>query len=250
MNGIGGYGFSMLPTVVKNLLIINGLLFLATWSFDVSMGINLRHILGLHYYASPLFEPYQLVTYLFMHGDIAHLFFNMFAVWMFGAQIENAWGPKRFLIYYIITGIGASVLHYAVAYLGILQLESSFTPETFQYVIERGAEIIIYNKNFTDPDWGQLNSFYNSSLVGASGSLFGVLLAFGMMWPNANLYMMFLPIPIKAKYFVAGYGALELINGLQDRPGDNVAHFAHLGGMLFGYLLIKFWQSQAKKRYR
>ncbi len=250
MNGIGGYGFSMLPTVVKNLLIINGLLFLATITFNVSLGIDLTDILGLHYFGSELFEPYQLVSYMFMHGGIAHLFFNMFAVWMFGAQIENAWGPKRFLIYYIITGIGASLLHYGIVHVGILQLEAEMSADAIEYVKQNGAQLVLTGRNFVDPDMGQLNLYYNTALVGASGSLFGVLLAFGMMWPNANLYMMFLPIPIKAKYFVAGYGALELINGLQDRPGDNVAHFAHLGGMLFGYLLIKFWQNQAKKRYR
>ena len=161
MQGFGRQGFSMLPTVVKNLIIINGLLFLATISFHASMNIDLRDILGMHYFKSSLFEPYQIVTYMFMHGDISHIFFNMFAVWMFGSQIENAWGPKRFLIFYIITGIGASLLHYAIAFIGIQQIKAGMTPETFQYVIEKGAELSLQNKNFTDPDWGQLNSFYN-----------------------------------------------------------------------------------------
>lgn len=250
MQGFGSYGFSILPPVVKNLVIINGLLFLATISFNVSFGIDLTEILGLHYFKSKLFEPYQIVTYMFMHGGIAHLFFNMFAIWMFGSQIENAWGPKRFLIYYLITGIGASLIHYGIVAVGIHQLESVMPDYNVQLVINEGADILLSGKNYVDENMNQLNLFYNVGLVGASGSLFGLLLAFGMMYPNANLYMMFIPVPIKAKYFVAGYGALELINGIQNRPGDNVAHFAHLGGMLFGYILIKFWQNQAKNRFR
>lgn len=239
----------MLPTVVKNLLIINGLMFLATLSFNVSLGIDLTNTLGLHYFESSLFEPYQLVSYMFMHGGISHLFFNMFAVWMFGSQIENAWGPKRFLIYYLITGIGASLLHYGIVYFQISNLESMMTPEAIEYVKNSGADIFVTGRNYIDPNMGSLNALYNTGLVGASGSLFGVLLAFGMMFPNTSLYMMFIPVPIKAKYFVAGYGLLELINGIQQRPGDNVAHFAHLGGMLFGYLLIKYWQKNANRNY-
>ena len=246
---MGSQGFSMLPPVVKNLLIINGLLFLATVTFNLSLDIDLTNILGLHYFESPLFEPYQLVTYMFMHGGLSHLFFNMFAVWMFGSQIENAWGPKRFLIYYLITGIGASLLHYGIVYFEIMNLESMMTPSAIEYVIKGGADLIVSGRNYVDPNMGELNALYNTGLVGASGSLFGFLLAFGMLFPNTSLYMMFIPVPIKAKYFVAGYGALELINGIQQRPGDNVAHFAHLGGMLFGYLLIKYWQKNEKTKH-
>ena len=249
MQGLGSQGFSMLPPVVKNLLIINGLLFLATVSFEMSLGIDLTNMLGLHYFESELFEPYQLVSYMFMHGGISHLFFNMFAVWMFGSQIENAWGPKRFLVYYLITGIGASLLHYGIVYFEIMNLESMMTPSAIEYVMKGGADLIVSGRNYVDPNMGKLNALYNTGLVGASGSLFGVLLAFGMLFPNTSLYMMFIPVPIKAKYFVAGYGVLELINGIQQRPGDNVAHFAHLGGMLFGYLLIKYWQKNAKTKH-
>ena len=249
MQGLGGQGFSMLPPVVKNLLIISGLMFLATLSFNVSLNIDLSNTLGLHYFESELFAPYQLITYMFMHGGISHLFFNMFAVWMFGSQIENAWGQKRFLIYYLITGIGASLLHYGIVYFEIVHLEGLMTPEAIAYVKQGGADLIVTGRNYVDPNMGNLNALYNTGLVGASGSLFGVLLAFGMLYPNTALYMMFIPIPIKAKYFVAGYGALELINGIQQRPGDNVAHFAHLGGMLFGFLLIKYWQRNAKRKY-
>lgn len=238
--------FSFLPPVVKNLIIINALMFLATISFSVTFNIDLRSSLGLHYFSSELFEPYQLITYMFMHGSFGHLFFNMFAVWMFGSAIENAWGPKRFLVYYLLTGIGASLLHYAVVYFEISQLEAIMSEDAISYVRAHGAALIENHKNFVDPDMASLNGLYNTSLVGASGSLFGILLAFGMLFPNALLFMLFLPIPIKAKYFVALYGAMELFSGLQNNPGDNVAHFAHLGGMLFGFILIRYWKSNSR----
>jgi membrane associated rhomboid family serine protease len=234
-------GFSLLPLVVKNLLIINGLFFLAKFSMQ-SLGINLDHILGMHYYKSPLFESYQIVSYLFMHGNFSHLFFNMFAIWMFGTAVENIWGPKRFLYFYLITGFGAAILHYAVVHIQVMQLEAMLSPEEISIVIRDGADAFLQRKNFIDPDLAQLNLLYNTPIVGASGALFGILLAFGMMFPNTELFLLFIPFPIKAKYFVAGYGIMELISGLQNSPGDNVAHFAHLGGMLFGYILIKFWQ--------
>jgi membrane associated rhomboid family serine protease len=246
MNYQSPRGFSLLPPVVKNLIIINILMFLATISFNVTFDIDLRDTLGLHYFGSELFEPYQLITYMFMHGNFGHLFFNMFAVWMFGSSIENAWGPKRFLVYYLITGIGASLLHYLIVFFEIQQVTGGMSAESIDYVMQHGATLMDQGKYFTDPDMFQLNMLMNQSLVGASGSLFGILLAFGMMFPNALLFLIFIPIPIKAKYFVAIYGALELISGLQNSPGDNVAHFAHLGGMLFGYILIRFWRSNSR----
>lgn len=183
-----------------------------------------------------------------MHGDIAHLFFNMFALWMFGSAIENMWGPKRFLIYYLITGIGASLLHYGINYFEIQHLISTLDAQEVNLVMEKGADVISSGHNYVDEGIRKLNALYNGPLVGASGSLFGILLAFGMLLPETSLYMMFIPVPIKAKYFVAGYGALELINGIQNNPDDNIAHFAHLGGMLFGFLLIKFWRARKEIR--
>jgi len=246
MNGLSPSGFQVLPPVVKNLLIINGIMLLATYSMGISMDLDLKNTLGLHYFSSDLFEPYQLITYMFMHGDITHLFFNMFALWMFGSVIENVWGPKRFIIYYIITGIGASLLHYGINYFEIQQLLSVMDPQEVNIVMEKGADVISSGHNYVTVSMNKLNSLYNAPLVGASGSLFGILLAFGMLFPETSLYMMFIPIPIKAKYFVAGYGALELINGFQNNPNDNVAHFAHLGGMLFGFLLIKYWKYKSE----
>lgn len=238
-------GFNILPTIVKNLLIINGLFFLAKLTLGATFGIDLDHMLGMHYFKSPLFEPYQIVTYLFMHGNLSHLFFNMFAVWMFGSAIENVWGPKKFTIFYLITGFGAAILHYMVVQFQVMQVEAILDAEDISLVIKEGANALRQGKNFIDPDLAHLNLLYNTPIVGASGALFGLLLAFGMMFPNTELFLMFIPIPIKAKYFVAGYGLIELFSGLRNAPGDNVAHFAHLGGMLFGYLLIKYWQSNS-----
>jgi len=234
-------GFRILPPVVKNLLIINGLFFLGMIS--LSSMINLNDILGLHYPVSPLFKPHQLVTYMFMHGGFGHILFNMFALWMFGNALENVWGPKRFLVYYMITGIGAGLLHLLVMYIQVSNLEAKIDSETIAMVREQGYQIFAEGKNYADPILGKLNALYNSTTVGASGAVFGILLGFGMLFPNSIIYLYF-AIPIKAKYFVMGYGALELIMGFSNNPNDNVAHFAHLGGMIFGYILIMYWKKK------
>lgn len=270
-------GFSILPPVVKNLIIINGLMFLATIALS-NIGIDLIEKFGLHYFGAEKFRPFQLITYMFMHGGIAHIFFNMFAVWMFGNAIENLWGGSKFLAYYIITGLGAAFTHYAVVHFqmqptidfihqfvanpDIDALASFFDSEHFRVT---STEILQNFNAFRE----QYNSLLRSSnneqaldlsvnyllqykqdflnahvVVGASGSLFGVLLAFGMMFPNQHIYLMFFPFPIKAKWFVMAYGAIELFSGIRQNPEDNVAHFAHLGGMLFGFILIKLWHQK------
>lgn len=234
-------GFRLLPPVVKNLLIINGLLFLATITF--SQQFDLTDYLGLHYFKSPDFKPHQFITYMFMHGGFAHIFFNMFALWMFGNALENVWGGKRFLIYYMITGIGAGLLHLLVLYIQATRIEAGLDSETISYVATKGHELLQEGRNFADPSLGNLNMLYNSTTVGASGAVFGILLGFGMLFPNALIYLFF-AIPIKAKYFVMMYGAIELYAGIANNPGDNVAHFAHLGGMIFGYVLIKYWHKK------
>jgi membrane associated rhomboid family serine protease len=240
--------FKILPPVVKNLLIINGLFFLATWVFESQYKIDLTNYLGLHYFTSEYFRPYQLITYMFMHGGIDHIFFNMFALWMFGNTLENFWGPKRFLIFYMVTGIGAGVIQLLVVYFRLMPLYSQVPPETLNIVMTKGSEILDSGKNFIDPIAAQINLLVNSSTIGASGAIFGVLLAFGMLFPNTLLYVYFL-IPIKAKYFVIVYGAIELYMGISNNSGDNVAHFAHLGGMLFGFVLIKYWQKKSNRFY-
>ncbi|MCX6295683.1 MAG: rhomboid family intramembrane serine protease [Bacteroidetes bacterium] len=239
--------FSSLPLVVKNLLIINGLFFLATLAFS-NQGIDLAEKLGLHYPLSKNFQPYQLVTYMFMHGSFMHLFFNMFALWMFGNTLENLWGSKRFLIYYMITGIGAGLIQIAVTYFRLMPLYSQVSPEILNMVMSEGSDALQNGKNFIDPYAADINVLINTATIGASGAVFGILLAFGMLFPNTMLYVYF-AIPIKAKWFVMIYGAMELFSGIANNPQDNVAHFAHLGGMLFGFILIKYWQKKSNTFY-
>jgi len=237
--------FGGMPVIVKNLLIINGLFFLAKIALEPN--IDLSGILGAFYWKSEHFQPWQIITHMFMHGNFMHIFFNMFALWMFGSAIEQVWGPKRFLEYYLITGLGAFVLHYAVVAWQANALVQEVSPEMLEMVKSEGRSLLMSNRNYTDETLAQLNFAYNIPVVGASGAVFGLLLAFGMMFPNTRLIMLFFPVPIKAKYFVMIFGAIELFSGFANRPGDNVAHFAHLGGMLFGYILIKYW---GKNKFR
>jgi len=236
--------FNILPPVVKNLLIINALLFLATIVLYNSNIIDLTAVFGLHYWKSDDFETWQIISHMFMHGGFFHLFFNMFAVWMFGSQLENLWGSKRFLNYYILTGFGAAFLHFLIIHLQIQQLENNMINNHINLVLEQGNSLLNEGKNYINPEMAKLNKLYNTPVVGASGALFGLLLAFGILFPNALLMFLFFPFPIKAKYFVLIYGIVELYYGLENNPNDNIAHFAHLGGMIFGFLIIKYWQSK------
>ena len=218
-------GFSILPLVVKNLLIINVIFFLATWAAEATWRIDLSQYLGLHYIGASDFRPYQFVTYMFMHGSFAHLFFNMFALWMFGNSIENVWGPKRFLVFYFVCGIGAGLTQELVQHIQFSDLI-----QNYQYVRMGNRSIPV-------------DEYLNMvTTVGASGAVYGILLAFGMMWPNSRIYIYF-AIPVKAKWFVIIYGLIELFSGFSSV--DNVAHFAHLGGMIFGLGLILYWRYKA-----
>ena len=227
-----------IPPVVKNLIIINAIMLFATYILEMK-GIDLTKILGLHYIQSPDFRHYQLVTHMFMHGGLMHLVFNMFALWMFGRVLESVWGPKRFFIFYFVTGLGAAVFYSFVNFVEFHYIASKMLPETVQMVMNQGTELFNQGKNFSDPSAGKLNLLLNVPTVGASGAVFGILLGFGMLFPNTQLMLLFPPIPIKAKYFVLGYGAIELFSGIAN-TGSNVAHFAHLGGMLFGFIMIKY----------
>ncbi|NTW34471.1 MAG: rhomboid family intramembrane serine protease [Bacteroidetes bacterium] len=238
----------MLPPIVKNILIINGLFFLATIAFSSAFKIDLTDTLGMHYFGSEQFRPFQIITYMFMHGSFGHIFFNMFAVWMFGNVLENFWGPKKFLTYYMVTGIGAILIQMFVIYIQVKGVTQYLTFDQINLVLKDGYNILQENKNFSDPYMGKLNLLYNTTTIGASGAVFGVLLAFGMMFPNSLIYVYF-AIPIKAKWFVVIYGAIELYTGISNNPSDNVAHFAHLGGMLFGLILIMYWNKKIKGRY-
>lgn len=236
----GRRGFMGMPPVVLNLIIINALFLLVTVLFQDK--INMYKILGLYYVTSPDFNTWQFVSYMFMHGDFYHLLFNMFALWMFGSIIENVWGPKRFLTFYMVTGIGAGLVQLLVAFFRLQALEGVLTPEQVEFVYSKGPELWAEGKTFTDAAMATMNRIINVPTVGASGAVFGILLAFGMMFPNTMIYVFF-AIPIRAKYFVMLYGAAELYFGVTGTQ-DGIAHFAHLGGMVFGYFLIKYWKKK------
>jgi len=230
-------GFRILPPVIKNLIIINVLFFLATWSFESALHINLEDILGMHYPASSKFYPFQFVTYMFMHGGFSHIFFNMFALWMFGNVLENLWGSKRFLIYYMVTGIGAAIIQVLVTWYQI---------STAQNELLKVMSLDSVNPQLVDNIHNFILMKMDTPVIGASGAVFGLLLAFGMLFPNSLIYVYF-AIPVKAKWFVIIYGLIEIYSGWANRSGDNVAHFAHLGGMIFGYFLIIYWKRKMNR---
>lgn len=276
-------GFQVLPPVVKNLIIIN-VLMAAIQMVLGSRNIDLADYLGLHYWRSWYFRPWQYVTHMFMHGSafslnatVMHLFTNMFALWMFGSVLENLWGAKRFLTFYFLCGLGAAACHLAV--LGynfhviegnVLQFYQNPTADQFNRLLQqndwgqfgpfanlnamwqsdpggsyRTDAVSLVNQSlygFTDGASGKhYDGYFDQVTVGASGAVFGILLAFGYLFPNLRLYFYFL-VPVKAKWFVLFYAAFELYSGLRANPGDNVAHFAHLGGMLFGFILLRLWR--------
>ncbi len=245
-------GFSGLTQVVKNLLILNVAMFVIDIALRYTTGFDITRLLGLHYIAAADFKPIQLVTYMFLHGSINHIFFNMFALWMFGTILEQFWGAKRFFIFYMVCGIGAGLVQILVAYIRIQNLSAGLpvehSAEILQKLYSEGGLILMQGKNYADATLGQLNVIINSTTIGASGAVFGLLMAFGMLFPNAYLYIFF-AIPMQAKYFVILYGALELFLGMRNSASDNVAHFAHLGGMIFGFILIMWWRNKGKNRY-
>jgi membrane associated rhomboid family serine protease len=247
MNGFGK-GFFGLPPVVKNIIMLNALMLLAYWAAQSVFGIDLNSLLGLYFPKSEKFMPLQIVTHMFMHGGFWHLFFNMYALFIFGGVLENVWGPKRFFIFYMICGLGAALTHELVIAFQYNHLAESLSPENLQVVLNEGTTYLNQGKVFTDETMHSLQMLLNTPTVGASGAIFGVLLAFGVLFPNTQLMLLFPPIPIRAKYFVMFYGALELYLAVT-QPGSNIAHAAHLGGMLFGYLLIRYWRKTTNTLY-
>jgi membrane associated rhomboid family serine protease len=228
-----------LTPAVKNIMIINVLIYLACF---VVPGLS-ENLTG-YYFASPNFRPWQIVTHMFMHSmsDFTHIFFNMYALYLFGTALENYWGTKKFVIYYMTCGIGAFFLHMGVSYFEIQKMMHALTDrDIYQVMITGLEEGKAYKVQMVD-----LYSAINTGVVGASGAVFGVLLGFGMLFPNTELMLLFPPIPLKAKYFVMIYGAIEFYLAMRQTAGDNVAHYAHLGGMIFGYLLLKYWQKNTK----
>ncbi|MBR1548573.1 MAG: rhomboid family intramembrane serine protease [Prevotella sp.] len=221
-----------LPAMTKNLLIINILAFLATIVLERS-GVDLNALLGLHFFMASDFHIYQFLTYMFLHGGFTHILFNMFALWMFGRVIEQVWGPKKFLFYYICCGVGAGLTQEVVQY--------------GTYVYEHLAEY-----DYVDVSGLRMttDAYINMwTTIGASGAVYGILLAFGMIFPNERLFIIPIPFPIKAKWLVVGYVFIELFSAMGS-SADGVAHMAHLGGMLFGYLLIRYWQQHPDSSQR
>ena len=215
-----------MPTITKNIIIIN-LLFFFGGIVAESYGIDLSDYLGLHFFMVDHFNLVQLFSYMFLHGGFSHLFFNMFAVWMFGRILEETWGPKRFLFYYIACGVGAGLIQEVVQFI---EYEMTLSAHNS---VNIGTAII------------PMDQYLNlMRTVRASGAVYAILLAFGMTYPNQSLFIFPLPFPIKAKFFVAGYALIELYSGFANNPNDNVAHFAHLGGMLFGLLFILYWKKK------
>lgn len=269
-------GFNVLPTVVKNLIIINAIIYFAQFVMG-GFGIDLVDLMGLHYWKSEYFGVWQFVTHMFLHGSLGHIFMNMFALWMFGSILENVWGPKKFLTFYLLCGLGAAVLHMGVVGYQFSSIESAFsayqnnpTSESLQYFqsvlnkmtgatlnISPGAyanstEIVksLHNElyGYTFQSGKHMAGLFDSATIGASGAVFGVLFAFGFLFPNTLLYIYFL-VPIKAKYVVAAYALIELFAGIQNSAGDNVAHFAHLGGMLVAFIILKIWKNDRRNFY-
>jgi len=263
-------GFRLLPLVVKNLLIINGLVYLAQVTLENVWQIDMADFLGLHYFGSERFQVYQFVTYMFLHGSFSHVFLNMFALWMFGYLLENVWGPRRFLTFYMVTGIGAASVQMLVSWWDISAIQAAAEAYASQPSLDG---FILFVKDHFPLYYGQVQGFitqwaqqqgnpgmaassvqYVNELlalrmdvptIGASGAVYGILLAFGMMFPNMLVYIYFL-FPIKAKWLVILYGAIEIFSGISSNPTDNVAHFAHLGGMIFGFFMIMYWKKKAR----
>lgn len=262
-----------LPPVVKNLLIINALICLAYYVVRSTFGLDINDIFGMYYWQSEEFGIWQFVTFQFMHGGFEHMFFNMFAVFMFGRVLESVWGAKRFLKYYLITGIGSGLIQQVALYFDINPIFEAIdaylsSPSTegmnvflsqfpaFNYESAMALSDFTNRYNaIVNQDMVAANALAHDFLeqysrmfvdahitVGASGAVFGLLLAFGMLFPNQIIMLMIPPIPIKAKYFVIIYGAIELFAGIGSFGYDNVAHWAHLGGMLFGFFLIRRWK--------
>ncbi|WP_207535438.1 rhomboid family intramembrane serine protease [Desertivirga arenae] len=231
MNSYRSSPLDNIPPVVKNLLIINVIFFIATLVIRRGGDMILVDLLGVHYFDSPKFRIWQPISYMFMHSptDYFHILFNMFALYSLGAAIEYVLGSKRFLNFYLLTGLGALALQMAIQAFEVYSLTGGITinPETYQSPDQSALQ--------------KLGEIYYGPMLGASGAIFGIFIAFGMLFPNAELFIMLIPIPVKAKYIMPVYVLIELFLGVRQFAGDSVAHFAHLGGALFGFILIKLW---------
>lgn len=240
-----GYIWRQLPPVTKNLLIINAIIWAAINLLGIRYGNSIVQYGALHYFTSPDFLPSQLFTYMFMHESFTHLFFNMFALFMFGGVIERALGSKRFLFYFVSCGLGAALIQEGVFAIMVNHMENLIdNPLAIDAIAQNGAAALHEGKNFIDPDMARLNVLINIPTLGASGAVYGILLAFGFMFPRQPIYLLFVPVPIQARWMVLGYGVIELLQAMNNNPTDNVAHLAHLGGMIFGLLMLLYWRKK------
>jgi len=245
-----------MPPVVKNILILNVIMFIITMLGE-AQGIPMTHILGGYVFNSPYFEPYQMVSHFFMHGGFFHILFNMFALVIFGSALEQVWGPKRFFIFYVATALGAFFLHQIVGYIEVMNLE--------EQLIAAGYDLYSLQEKIMELRSGNINTFniipntnglvqdyisgISTPVVGASGAVYGVLVGFGYLFPNTKLMLLFPPIPIKAKWLVIIMVGIALYNSIQSNPGSNIAHLAHLGGAIVGFILVFIWQKDKRKFY-
>lgn len=225
--------------VVKNLLIINVIIFFGT----MFLGAEIKDWLVAYFPASLHFKPVQVVTHMFNHGSPTHLFFNMFALFMFGPPLETMWGPKKFLFFYLTAGFGAIALHYGVDLFKYSQIIGQVDSGTYNEILNKGREIMYGGQQYTNEALASLNGILNRPVVGASGAIYGLLVGFGMLFPETKLGIIFLPIQFKAKYFIPGILALDFIGGFTGFSifGQGIAHFAHIGGALTGFLLLTYW---------
>lgn len=245
-NGFGGF-ISSVPPATKNLIIINVII----WAIEAifpRFGQTIINVLGLHFVGSSLFNPIQIITYLFVHNETNpwHLLFNMFSLWMFGSVLERVWGTKRYLLYYFICGVGAAFIQEIVYALSLKKFYDALDPVTIATVKEQGAKLLNSGRNYIDPVLGSFNFMLNGATIGASGAIYGLLLGYAFVFPNQPLYLFFIPYPIKAKYMMIGYGVIEFFLGFN--ATDSVAHFAHLGGMLFGIFILLYWRKNGTLR--
>lgn len=234
-----------LPDIVKQLIIINVLFFLGS----MSLGNSAYDLLALHYPQNPKFAPWQVVTHMFMHGSINHILFNMFGLWMFGGTLAQMWGRNKFLFFYLSTGLGAAALQLGINYFQISTVveqlvEAGYSATALTETLQSGQYNTAWSNVISQTELSQLLTSFNMSMVGASGALYGILVAFAFLFPNTELMIIFLPIPIKAKYFVPILLASDLFFGFSSYSLGPIAHFAHLGGAVTGFIMMWYWKKQ------
>jgi len=242
------FGLNNIPQVTKNLLLLNILMFVLTFVFQ-QQGVDLGSLLGAHYVNSPLFEPYQVITHFFMHGDLFHILFNMFALVMFGGFLERLWGPKRYFILYISAAVGAFALYNAIGVYEIMELKKHLTSAGID--LHEIDAMLKEGKYYpgVSPELTEYSIKCLTPMVGASGAIFGIMAAFAILFPNTELSLMFIPVPIKAKFLIGGYFVYEVYRSIYQAEGDHTAHLAHVGGAIVGAILVLIWRRKDKTNF-